>query len=189
MRRFLTLSIMVSIVVALIVSLAGTALAQVPHLVVDPKVVPAGGTFVVAVSGFKAKEAVVVLLVAALAGEDIILTGGECDDKGAFLSPTKRIPQVSEMAAIPAGVKPAKYSVKATGTAGSTATAEITVGPAPTPVPKPTPKPTPAPTPAPKPVVEKPPAVPKVGAPLPIGLIALAGIGLGAIGFALRRRS
>ncbi|MBI2908600.1 MAG: hypothetical protein HYX92_13235 [Chloroflexi bacterium] len=206
MRRFVTFSkglrilVMVSMVLALVASMAGTALAQAPKLEVTPALVPATTTLVAKVTGFKPKEAVVVLLVGALAGEDIILTGGECNDKGEFSSPAKRIPQVAEMATVPAGVKPGKYTIKATGTAGSTATADIEVGVAPTPTPKPVATPKPAGTPAAKPAgtpAAKPAAtpaaaakapVPKTGAPIPITLIAMAGVGLGVLGFALRRR-
>ncbi|MFH1486668.1 MAG: hypothetical protein ABIH46_11410 [Chloroflexota bacterium] len=189
----LRILIMISMVLALVVSLSGSALAQAPKMELKPTTVPASKTLVVTLTGFKPKEAVVVLLVGALAGEDIIVTGGECDDKGTFASPAKRVSGVAEMAAIPGSVKPGKYTLKATGTAGSTASAEVTVTPQPTPTPKPAATPvakaaaTPAAKAAATPAAKA--AVPKTGAPLPIAVIALAGIGLGAIGFALRRKA
>ncbi|MBI2906226.1 MAG: hypothetical protein HYX92_01080 [Chloroflexi bacterium] len=189
----------VSILLALVVSLPGTAMGQAAKLEMSPATVPQYGNVVAKVTGFKPKEAVVVLLVGALSGEDIILTGGETDAKGAFASPAKKAGGAIP-ASIPGGVKPGKYTVKATGTGGSTATAELTVvvGQPPKPKPKATPKPagtpaakpagTPAAKPAGTPVAKAKAPVPKTGAPIPITLIAISGLGLGAIGFALRRR-
>lgn len=194
MCKGMRILVLVSIVLALLVSLAGTVFAQAPALALTPTTVPATQSVIAKVTGFKPKEAVVVLLVGALGGEDIILTGGEADDKGNFTSPEKRIPQVAEMATIPEGVKAGQYQVKATGTSGSTATAQLTVTAAPTPTPKPAATPTaaaaakPAATPAPAAAPAAGAAVPKTGAPLPISLFAMAGAGLGVLGFALRRK-
>lgn len=189
-RVLRTLAVLAIVLVA-VLSVGGTALAQSPKLEVTPTTVPATTTLVAKVTGFKAKEAVVILLVGALGGEDIILTGGEADDKGNFTSPAKRIPQVAEMATVPAGVKPGKYTVKATGTSGSSATADITVSVAPTPTPKPVGTPAPAAKPAATPAAAAAPAKaapPKTGGELPISVLAMAGAGLGMLGFALRRK-
>ncbi|MBI2919230.1 MAG: hypothetical protein HYY01_14750 [Chloroflexi bacterium] len=107
-------------------------------------------------AGFKAGEAVLVVIEKAVTGnEDYIMAGGEANASGILEATTQQGTKTDVSSpALPVSLKPGRYTVRATGSEGTQAITSISIRPAPTPTPKPTPKPTPTavpPTPTPAP--------------------------------------
>ena len=102
-------------------------------------------------SGFKPGEAVLVVIEKAVTGgEDYIMAGGEANAAGALEATTEQGTKADVSSpALPVSLKPGRYTVRATGSEGTVATAGISIKPAPTPTPKPAPTPTAAPKPTP----------------------------------------
>ncbi len=122
-----------------------TGPSQPTSIVVTPNSVVTGGTFNIAGSGLQPGEGWLAIMVAAIAGSDLIMSGGDANASGAFES-IGRVAAGLNVAK--PGVNPGVYTVRVIGTKGSVASAPIIVTAPPTPTP--TPRPTATPTAVPK---------------------------------------